>query len=155
MNLVSLALLLLAHNSFAAKTYIIPNLKASWHQANDHCKVNNMQLASFANDEEHNMLIKLMNEQLNCTVVCRVWIGANDLAHEGIFTWASTGKTIGFQKWKRDQPDNGSGWNKEEDCVEVLYEPSIRWIWEWNDLVCGNDGHFVCETEKHEVKQFK
>lgn len=114
-----------------------------------------MEMASLTNTAEHNTFKEFSKVILNCTEACSVWIGANDLATENSFVWSSSGKKVEFDKWRDDQPDNGF-WNEEkEHCVEIVYNPSEDWFWEWNDFVCGSDGHFACEAKKDEIIQFK
>nr|XP_029716355.1 C-type lectin 37Db-like [Aedes albopictus] len=130
-----------------SNSYIIPNLTANWFQASDHCKSRGMELVSIANQAEYNQLTEFVARELNCTELCAVWIGANDLGSEGTFTWTATGRWVGFTNWKSNQPDNTNG-VFEEHCVEVLYFPAYDFIWQWNDSVCKHEKYFACERVK-------
>lgn len=102
-------------------------LQANWHQAFDHCKYNGMELVSIANHVAYNQLTAQVAQELNCSRICAVWIGANDLANEGTFAWAATGLRVSFANWKSNQPDNKHG-DLEEDWVEVLHHPSDNFL---------------------------
>lgn len=70
------------------------------------------------------------------------WIGANDQAEEGNFTWAASGMTIKTNSnisWRNKQPDNRLG---NEDCVQIYREQ------EMNDFDCERTIPFSCQTGK-------
>ncbi|XP_021694410.1 C-type lectin 37Db-like [Aedes aegypti] len=114
MKLIVSFLLLYVYLVSCSSPYHIPNVKANWHQAFDHCKYNGMELVSIANHVAYNQLTAQVAQELNCSRICAVWIGANDLANEGTFAWAATGLRVSFANWKSNQPDNKHG-DLEED----------------------------------------
>jgi hypothetical protein len=61
------------------------------------------------------------------------WIGLNDAADEGVFTWIS-GEAVTFTAWAPGQPDNGDG-TGEQDYAWMW--PSTPRLWDdlWNDSV--------------------
>lgn len=171
MEIIALILLSFAYLVSCTNPYYIPNIKvrynclmrrinfdlhnlqANWHQAFDHCKFNGMELVTIANHQEYNQLTAHVAQELNCTQICAVWIGANDLANEGTFTWASTGRRVAFTNWKSNQPDNKND-DLEEDCVEVLHHPEGNFMWQWNDSVCTHEKFFVCEKVNTCIQEF-
>jgi hypothetical protein len=66
------------------------------------------------------------------------WIGFNDRASEGHFTWQS-GLWSPFTMWNFGEPNN---WGGNEDCATTNY-PLIGW---WNDSPCSDLLPFVCEA---------
>jgi len=78
------------------------------------------------------------------------WIGINDIATEGLYRYASSGKPIAFQHWgsssgSGQQPNN---YDDNEDCVH--YVSSTRSLWEgpsdaWADYYCNHVNRFICE----------
>nr|XP_019932676.2 lectin subunit alpha-like [Aedes albopictus] len=147
MKLIIFLLLPYVYHVLCSNSYIIPNLKANWHQASDHCKSSGMELVTITNQADYNQLTAFVARELNCTVLCAVWIGANDLGSEGTFTWTATGRRVGFTYWKSNQPDNKHG-ELEEHCVEVLHHPKDNFLWQWNDSVCKHEKYFVCERSE-------
>jgi len=62
-----------------------------------------------------------------------IWLGLNDIAVEGIFTW-SDGSNVTYKNWNRGEPNNLTG----EDCVQLIKE-------QWNDVPCNINNTFVCK----------
>ena len=62
-----------------------------------------------------------------------MWLGANDVTEEGIFTWSSTGNPLTtYYNWKEGEPSNQNGESNDEDCVEMIVDSG-----QWNDVVCN------------------
>ena len=67
-----------------------------------------------------------------------MWIGANDGAEEGTWTWIS-GAPFEFAAWLPNEPNNFN----REDCAELHAD-----MWQWNDFDCGARLPSVCESPK-------
>lgn len=52
-----------------------------------------------------------------------LWIGFNDLAVEGAFTWAS-GETSAYSNWYTEEPNNAGG---NENYAEISFSRSGKW----------------------------
>ena len=63
------------------------------------------------------------------------WIGLNDVINEGSFTWSDK-SAVTFANWRAGEPNAD---HKLEDCVEMNQS-------KWNDLSCGTELDFVCQT---------
>ena len=73
----------------------------------------------------------------------KAWIGLNDIATEGLFTWVD-GCSNKFRYWAKKQPNDFRG----EDCVHTL---GARHGYTWNDVDCYACNQYTC---KKGVKQF-
>jgi hypothetical protein len=69
--------------------------------------------------------------------VPRFWIGLNDLAEQGTWTWAD-GKPLTSAHWKPGEPNNFG----REGCVELFTDS-----WTWNDLDCAVELPSLCEAK--------
>lgn len=65
------------------------------------------------------------------------WIGLNDLAKEGWFTWISDYSTVAYTDWHPGNPNNYRG---NEDCCEIHG-------FHWNDDNCARPYCFICEKQ--------
>lgn len=63
------------------------------------------------------------------------WIGLNDLASEGKFTWISDHSSVAFKGWDPTNPSNSGG---KEDCTEIH---DVH----WNDNNCPRRYNYICE----------
>ena len=59
-----------------------------------------------------------------------VWLGLNDLVHEGRWVWNTNRLEPEFTNWAPGQPDNSHLHENGEDCVQVMPDGT------WNDLWC-------------------
>ncbi|XP_053366178.1 collectin-11 isoform X1 [Clarias gariepinus] len=69
----------------------------------------------------------------------RVYIGINDLEHEGHFVYVERSPMSTFTKWREGEPNNAYD---EEDCVELVSSG------EWVDVACSLTMYFLCEFDK-------
>ncbi|KAM9466274.1 collectin-11 isoform 2-T2 [Clarias gariepinus] len=69
----------------------------------------------------------------------RVYIGINDLEHEGNFVYVERSPMSTFTKWREGEPNNAYD---EEDCVELVSSG------EWVDVACSLTMYFLCEFDK-------
>ena len=65
------------------------------------------------------------------------WIGLNDIAHEGMFTWRN-GRSMRFSNWADGEHNGGTA----ENCVEMKAGTG-----EWNDVGCASSKPFVCQRD--------
>lgn len=70
-----------------------------------------------------------------------MWVGGNDLADEGTFIWAVTGKRFEFTNWFKGNPDNSGN---VENCVHIYNITDF----EWNDANCIFKMGFICEENQ-------
>jgi hypothetical protein len=67
-----------------------------------------------------------------------VWIGIDDMAREGVYTWVS-GTEVEFTNWAPNQPNNGAG-GRDQDCCRMLGDGT------WNDTDCGLAFGAICRV---------
>lgn len=75
------------------------------------------------------------------------WIGFDDLAEEGTFTWAAAeGST--FTNWRDGEPNDGGTTATPEDCA-VMYGnytgEFASYVGGWNDVDCTRGMYTICE----------
>ena len=66
----------------------------------------------------------------------RVWIGGNDLAHEGSWVWVDGTPVSGYVSWAPGEPNNAGN---NEDCLQ------LRGDGYWNDAKCSRAMPSICE----------
>ena len=66
-----------------------------------------------------------------------MWIGLNDIKHEGTFTWEVDESDYQFSNWGSEQPENNN-----KDCVTVR---AINKFGLWNDYQCDRSHLYMCE----------
>ena len=71
----------------------------------------------------------------------KAWIGLNDIATEGLFTWVD-GCPDKFRYWAQNQPNNFRG----EDCVHTL---GAGHGYTWNDVDCSTCHRFTCKKGRY------
>lgn len=69
----------------------------------------------------------------------RFWTGGTSLGTEPDFYWMGHDEPVTFTDWHNNEPNNGN-WN--EYCIEIKHQDDI---YKWNDSVCSEKIHFVCE----------
>ena len=119
--------------------------QATWHDAFNHCKANGTQLVSVANRTDYHHLQTFIAKRLNCTEKFAMWIGANDLATKGTFTWVDTGRRVQFTNWKPKKKLDNVRKAREEHCIEVLYYLKRNYRWHWRKSECRRKRFYVCE----------
>ena len=67
----------------------------------------------------------------------KAWIGLNDIATEGLFTWVD-GCPDKFRYWAEKQPNDFGG----QDCVHTL-GPGHGYM--WNDVDCSACHQYTCK----------
>ena len=76
-----------------------------------------------------------------------IWIGYNDIAQEGNFTWID-GTETKYTKWGTDEPNNNF-LERGEDCGEIDFHQNGT----WNDENCLRKRPFICKF-RHGLLQF-
>ena len=102
--------------TFGGSQYYCSINPATWPQAEASCVANGGHLASVNSAAENNFLANILTNQT-------AWIGLNDEASEGNFTWTN-GDPVSYTNWYEDQPNN---YNGSQDYVEMLSDGL------WND----------------------
>ena len=97
-----------------------------WSNAQNFCRWSGGDLVTIDDAAENGFVVSMISSNS--------WIGANDIATEGVWTW-SDGTPWSYSNWSSGEPNN----SKNEDCAE-LYPAGT-----WNDKSCGNYLNFVCE----------
>nr|ABD60990.1 lectin [Glossina morsitans morsitans] len=131
--------------------FIDGEYKYNWFEAWNECASKNMSLITLDSEQKEKMLTKLLREVFNSTR--NLWLGANDLAEEGKFTWASTGAVFDYSNWSLNRSKNNwrvrnpDNYQNKEHCVHYWRESEF----EWNDNVCGTKMGLICED--HHITQ--
>lgn len=66
-----------------------------------------------------------------------VWIGANDMATEGRWSWVASGADIGYSNWRRGEPSNYRG---EQHCAYLQTTDGGRAATQRNSAAAGGGG---------------
>ncbi|XP_021700862.1 perlucin [Aedes aegypti] len=130
----------------APSKFYIPDYKANWIAAVQHCNRLGMRLAVVDAEWKQTEIVHLVHSFRHFLADATrfdLWIGANDLALEGKFIWHATGLGMQFTNWKKDEPNN---LHTKEHCLHMWYQPDRDLNWEWNDENCQNNWYFVCEN---------
>ena len=67
----------------------------------------------------------------------RFWIGGNDIAKEGFFTWIGSGEPVPHIGWHRGQPNN---YQNNENCMQIRYHGTF------NDCNCAARLPYYCDV---------
>ena len=97
--------------------------------------------------QEDSVLVDVSSDEENVYIQHRhngakSWLGLNDRAIEGNFTWVDRGEG-NFTAWAKNQPNNFRG----EDCVHAL---GVEYSYEWNDVQCSDCHPYTCKKGKCE-----
>lgn len=100
-------------------------------------------------DAEENLAIynhlrnRIWGDKTNTKSYTYIWIGGNDLDHEGQFVWKPSDKNMTYTNWSNDiwqQPDN---YRDDEHCLELYVMDTTNVF--WNDGPCWEKKRFICE----------
>ncbi|KAL7380494.1 hypothetical protein ABVT39_018832 [Epinephelus coioides] len=121
-----------------SKIYLLVKEEKRYSDAEAYCQTRGGHLA-MPKDEGANAAIAgyITEAGLN-----RVYIGINDLQHEGVFTYVDLSPMTTFSKWRKGEPNNAYD---DEDCAEMVASG------EWTDVACHPTMYFVCEFDKDSV----
>jgi hypothetical protein len=104
-----------------------------WEDAKQACYDNGGQLLALPTKEKDESLHKAVGPKLGMHAV---WIGYNDIAHEGEWRWVSGARHV-FYAWKDGEPND---FRDDEDCAEWYPEDGLM-----NDLSCSSKRPYICE----------
>ena len=102
----------------------------TWSKANRICRSFDANLPAIESQEENVYIQHRHNGE-------KAWIGLNDIATEGLFTWVD-GCPDKFRYWAESQPNDFRG----EDCAHTL-GPSHGYM--WNDVDCSVCHQYTCK----------
>jgi hypothetical protein len=111
------------------KSLVMYPYKTTWEMARDKCRADGGDLATIVNSAENTAVLNMFSYTL--------WIGLNDRATEGSFTWVDGAQST-FRDWYPQEPDN---FNSNEDCTAL--GPNEH---KWNDLACDEYLRFLCAS---------
>lgn len=121
--------------SIAGDKYCYVAAALTYAEAKKACAKRGGVLASILDETASKEIEASMNQRFK---VPRFWIGLNDLAEQGIWTWAD-GKPLTATAWKAGEPNNFG----REGCVENFTD-----TWQWNDLDCNTELPSICESPR-------
>ena len=117
---------------FLDHCYFFSSKATTWDKAMKFCQNNNGSLLEIDIDDEVQFILETP------TAESRLWLGANDRAEEGQFTWQSSKRPVLPHLWYKNEPNNG---RNIEDCVEIYKHHEGR----LNDNKCSENLNFACE----------
>ncbi len=118
----------------------------SWNEAEDFAIANGGHLVSITSQEEQSFIERALLSGENAGIAA--WIGINDSATEGVFTWSS-GESVVFTNWTPTEPNDQSGEDYGVINWHYSYDP-IRYsamFGQWNDYQTGRDATFFGMVE--------
>ena len=123
-------------------TYVLVDSEMTWTDAEAYC-VNTYggHLARIASSAQNTLARDARGSHT-------VWIGFNDRAQEGAWTWSdgSFQSADSYTRWDSGEPnDDGSG---GEDCATLIGSPPgwQQTTGKWNDRSCTSEQRFLCQT---------
>ncbi|XP_045190921.2 uncharacterized protein LOC123547726 [Mercenaria mercenaria] len=123
--------------SCQGSTYMFVRTELTWINAKINCEAQASQLVKVDSLQIDTCIQDIFNSLYSGERV-NLWIGANDIATEGIFEWADGSSVSGYDSWNNRQPDNALG---NEDCA-VLGTRFFR----WNDNDCSDTHGSICSV---------
>ena len=125
-------------NFFNGSCYFTSDTCETWTNASTKCRSMGANLVSVHSQEENVFIQHLHNGD-------RTWIGLNDIATEGFFTWVD-GCPDKFRFWATNQRNDLKG---NQDCVHTL---GINKGYAWNDVDCSTCHNYTCEKGKEDLQ---
>ncbi|XP_074614661.1 uncharacterized protein LOC141874349 [Acropora palmata] len=117
---------------FNGSCYFTSEQCETWTNANLICRAMGASLTAVESQEENVYIQHRHNGD-------RAWIGLNDIATEGLFTWVD-GCPFRFRYWALNQPNDFRG----EDCVHTL---GVGHGYMWNDVDCSICHQYTCKKD--------
>ena len=138
------------------KCYLYYDKPDTWANAQAQCKKLDGTLLKLESEAEESYIEQKLLKKSSDEDSINLWLGCNDQANEGTFTWTD-GTPCGpdqpdiYVNWAEGQPDNIGGRGRiEGDCAEIAW--IFRWNrngpqpvdGQWNDKDCGAMNPYVC-----------
>ena len=123
----------------------------NWFEANDLCKTEGGKLVEIDSKEENTALVEEMIKQGYGVKNMHFWMGLTDEGSEGNWRLESNGMEPSYTNWGFNEPNNGPGSLKDENCAKVG-----SGLGNWNDVDCfmnitkiwiKKSLHALCEFE--------
>ncbi|XP_045191038.1 perlucin-like [Mercenaria mercenaria] len=99
------------------------------------------------NDASENDFIKAKTKLTNKNY----WIALSDVREEGSWVWMDSHaalKSTDFSDWSHGQPDN---LHNNENCA-AMFRLTHHGQWQWSDVPCSSNMHFICELTAREAE---
>ncbi|PFX13617.1 CD209 antigen-like protein E [Stylophora pistillata] len=125
----------LGWNFYNGSCYYTSDTCKTWSDASTICRSMGANLPAIESQEENVYIQHRHNSE-------KAWIGLNDIATEGLFTWVD-GCPDKFRYWAESQPNDFQG----EDCVHSL---GPRHGYMWNDIDCSACQQYTCKKDYDE-----
>ncbi|XP_038062226.1 alpha-N-acetylgalactosamine-specific lectin-like [Patiria miniata] len=121
-----------AWQAFKDNCYLRVAEGKNYTNAEQHCQSYSKQwrptyLASILSDDENQFIATLIDSS-------DTWIGYNDLAVEGVYTWLD-GSPVSYTNWKPGFPVGDAYGN--QDCIHMFEGP------QWKEFYCDGKMNFV------------
>ncbi|XP_071098086.1 perlucin-like [Haliotis cracherodii] len=117
--------------------YWFSNVKGSFPEAAAYCRYLESHLVVVSSADEDSFIRGYAIRRGKAPMY---WLGATDLNIEGRWLWEGQ-RRMNYTHWNLRQPDNYRG---VEHCLEIAKAASN---YLWNDYVCDQPLHFICEKE--------
>lgn len=128
--------------SFQSSCYLLSTTSATWHKAEEQCRLYGAHLVVVNNVEEMHYILGVTE------IIYSYWIGLVEL--DGHWTWVDgTDFNLTPTFWDDHQPDNFVDYrngDQEEDCAQ-LYKYG-RKPHMWHDALCYVNDNYICEIMK-------
>ncbi|KAE8297044.1 hypothetical protein D5F01_LYC03657 [Larimichthys crocea] len=139
----------------ASRCFILSHEPKKWENARIECLDYGGDLAMVWNKEDQALLTNMTFQYVQQNPsedFHSAWIGLQDMVQEGTFYWVN-GDTIKWNViyWMDQEPNNAmDNWDlKGQDCVAIVPPTRIGaedWLNSWDDSVCEDRRHYICET---------
>ncbi|KAJ7393784.1 chromatin-modulating protein mrc1 [Desmophyllum pertusum] len=110
----------------------------TWLNAKQDCHVSGGYLLKIDDATEQNFIEVFLRITGLVLLYNNVWIGFNDIEHEGTYRWEVDNSTVDFTKWEPGQPNNIDS----QDCGEI---GAKAFFGLWNDRECTVEKCYICE----------
>ncbi|XP_055612424.1 C-type lectin mannose-binding isoform-like [Uranotaenia lowii] len=131
--------------SGAFKSFTIPFKEANWFEAYAHCAENGKALVQIRDSYDRKDLQDWL-KSYGYGSAESYWIGANDLATQGLYRWGLTSKRVNDPEWAFGEPNSAVIRGEIERCVQL----NARTM-SWNDALCSKRAKFICEEYTDEL----
>jgi len=114
--------------------YSFVKTAVTWPQADHACKQWGGQLVTIMDAKQNAYILgELARRWMGGS-----WMGYNDRAAEGKWTWLYGNGCANYKNWKGGEP-NG---HRRENCGEIVH--GWGWKGQWNDLGCNQKRSYIC-----------